>query len=475
MAEFGNAAALDYRMDFPQQQGQYAPPPVAQQQQVDVPQYDKDPIAVRGKLTSDYYNNMGLLRSFAQDMAKKGIDPFTPDYSQDGGGLAFQTMQKLQAGLLYAANALGNEFKAEQQLRPLIAQGAVRPEQGVDLNEGMAYSDPKNFYATSLDPIVTQANQVLGDARYTQGDSNKLNQTVRDPRIQYFQQQIQKDPNNATYYQRQIDALLTNSPQTAYQQLIPRGGISHEDLSRRAQLIKQIKGGILTNDQTPINMLKLVPGVEDVGYVNTGDRVGLEVYYKGQPNPSFIDLSKGAGEGDINALLNRIEGQKNVPNESVFSFDTKVSIPPSNAKQVLEDFKPKFKALGEDVMPKFQELASSGKLSLPDGAPIKFAEIDPPSWFFGAGGKDLVITYNPVVKGKVDYTKTKTKKIDQGSDELDEIVNYNANKIAPAFGGGFKSGKSIKSSDIPAKAAAAGYTPEEYTQLLQQKGIQIVE
>lgn len=47
-------------------------------------------------------------------------------------------------------------------------------------------------------------------------------------------------------------------------------------------------------------------------------------------------------------------------------------------------------------------------------------------------------------------------------------------KFIKQYGGSMKK-SSIKASDIPNKAAAAGYTPEEYTELLKQKGIQIEE
>ena len=118
----GLTGGLDFRFEnFPSSQ------PIPQEQytqqptQVAVPEYSDDPLAVREKLTSDYYNSMGLLRSFAQEQAKKGVNVFEPDYTQDGGGLAFQTAQKLQAGLMYAANALKGEFKSQSQMLPSIA------------------------------------------------------------------------------------------------------------------------------------------------------------------------------------------------------------------------------------------------------------------------------------------------------------------------------------------------------------------
>jgi hypothetical protein len=446
--EYGQLGALNYRMTFPGQQEEAItgqPQPVEYEGYL--PSESKDPLAVREGLTDAYYNNYATLQAVVKDALAKGQNPFEPDYSQDGGGLAFKTFQRAQANLMHSANALKGEYQAEQQMRPILSRGDARMKQGVDTNS-LYMSDPNNFYSTALDPIVTEANKELGDARYTQRDSATVNQAIRDPRIQRFQQLIQAEPQNAEYYQRQIDALLTNTPQTSYQQLIPRGGrggLTQEDVSRRAELIKQVKGGILTNNQTPINMLKLVPGVEDVSYVNTGDQVGLEVYFKGQGQPSFVDLSKGAGEGDINALLNRIEGQKNVPNEAVFSFDTKVNIPPSNARQILDDVKtkistlPKDSSVSPDLLPRLQELSATGQLTTSTGEPITGVSVSEPNWFTGlfGGQNKLVIKYNRMLKnGKIDYSK-EVEKVIEDPEELKSFIELNANKIAPAFGAGF--------------------------------------
>lgn len=209
----GQLGSLDYRMTFPQQQptvGQPAYTGGGEGVGNTMPDSVNDPLAVREKLTSDYFNNYGLLQSFAQDMARKGINVFEPDYSQDGGGLAFQTMLKLKAGTEMASNALANELKAEQQMRPLEATGQTR---FVGERTGMFASNPENYMPTAIDPLVVEANKALGDSRYTQSDSNRLNEAVRDPRIQYYQEQIAKDPQNAEYYQRQMKALLKNAPQ----------------------------------------------------------------------------------------------------------------------------------------------------------------------------------------------------------------------------------------------------------------------
>src|SRR5690606_13602387 len=96
---------------------------------------------------------------------------------------------------------------------------------------------------------------------------------------------------------------------------------------------------------------------------------------KGQPQPAFIDLLKG-GDGDINAVLNRVEGQKNVPNEAVFQFDTKVDLPPSNVRQVIDEVKKGLSSFNKDTIATLQELAANRKLMLENGEPVASVELD---------------------------------------------------------------------------------------------------
>lgn len=224
MAERGSIGGLDFRFQqFPQavppaqQVGSFGLPPA----QVSVPEVDDDPLAVREKLTNDYYSNMGLIRSFAEDMSKKGIDPFEPDYSQEGGGLAFQTMQKLQAGLMFAANALKNEFQREKQVNDAVLRGDARIKSDFDPRSQMFTQTPDAAFSTQLDPRITAANQRTAQNTFTQRDSQNLNAAVYDP----TRQAILNDPNLSEEERAyQLGGLFSNVPETSYQQLIPRGG-----------------------------------------------------------------------------------------------------------------------------------------------------------------------------------------------------------------------------------------------------------
>jgi hypothetical protein len=276
--EIGEIGGLNYRMNFPQQQMFEEPQPVAGQQGGEQYQYPKDPIAHRKQLTSDYYDNAGLLRAF---MKEHGADAAKPDWSQEGGGLAFQTFQALQANVMLAANALSREAEAEDQMRPLIARGDTRVKQGVD-QSGLYAQDPNNFTPTAIDPLVMEANNALEDPRYTQGDSNRLNQAVRDPRVKYYQEQIQRDPGNAEYYQRQVEALLKNTPQTAYQQLVANerneGNLDKKSMMNLFQRVANHTRGVFPEGTYKT---KIVGGEQySVSEDFKGDSFGRKTVYK---------------------------------------------------------------------------------------------------------------------------------------------------------------------------------------------------
>lgn len=175
------------------------------------------PLANRGKITADYYDSYAALDSYTKKMAKDfGIDVFSPDYTQPGGGEPFQLAQKMQANIMYAANALKNEFQAEKEMRPQINRGDVFELPGAD-RSGYYYSNPDNFGSNRLNPDVLEANKELGDTRYTQAESNKVNAAERNPKIKAYSmlrdEALQRgDKVEAMGFQKQIDALLTSVP-----------------------------------------------------------------------------------------------------------------------------------------------------------------------------------------------------------------------------------------------------------------------
>jgi hypothetical protein len=74
---------------------------------------------------------------------------------------------------------------------------------------------------------------------------------------------------------------------------------------------------------------------------------------------------------------------------------------------------------------------------------------------------------------------TKDKKVEQGvpvDESYRRVEEYNSkNKGSKATKPSAPSKKSIKKSDLQTKASAAGYTVDEYTKLLKQNGVNIID
>lgn len=446
----------DYRIPqsfIQQRQPQSAEAPVEPSSVYGDAEDPNHPLAVRGKLTADYYDNYGMLDSYAKKMAKDyGIDVFAPDFTQPGGGEPFQLAQKLQANIMYAANALKNEFEAEKQIRPFEMRGEARLRSDVP-REGLYYSDAgENFISTKALPGVEEANNRGREDTFDPQSSQRINAVIQQEskRIDDLVKQGLLKPEEG---ELQKSYLVNNAYKTSAAQMTAsaKGYGKTQDFLNRAELIKQVKAGIINNDQTPLNLLKRVSGVKNAKYVNTGDKVGLEVSVKGQDEPTFIDFrTQDAGAGEINALLNNIEGQLNIPNEKVFQFDTNVNIPPSNAKDILETAKAvikniprgeyqtidkdKFKSVMDDLM----ALSRKGELITPDGDLIASIEPEKGGWFSGDKPTRLKINYYITEKGKpTSKIKSVSKVVDDNQDYLERLVDVNDTQITEHFGAGF--------------------------------------
>ena len=176
--ERGQIGGLNYRMTFPPRQGGYAggmgTDDGGEEINYQQPALPKNPIAHREKLTSDYFNNYNLLKSFTLDLAKKGIDASDPYQDPE----AFKVFQKLQAGLMLAANALEREGQAEDQMRPYIAQDKVRVSQNADRN-GLYAQDPTSYYSTELTPGAQEVNYRLRQETNDPQSEARLNQLMQ--------------------------------------------------------------------------------------------------------------------------------------------------------------------------------------------------------------------------------------------------------------------------------------------------------
>lgn len=123
----------------------------------------KDLAQVEG-LTDAYYDTWGKLQALSQGMNKDyGIDVTKPDFTQPGGGLPFQTFQKLSGAVMSVSNQLGNRLKEQQQAAPYKHTGQVTGtgEEG----------DP--YVSTHLVPELKTAVDRAQDDFYTSGDARR--------------------------------------------------------------------------------------------------------------------------------------------------------------------------------------------------------------------------------------------------------------------------------------------------------------
>lgn len=178
----GQLGALNYEIGRNQPMPQAAP---QEQPMVNstalLPQLEQDPLAIRGKYTDDYYNNYALLKNYVTDAQSKGINVFEPDYSQPGGGLPFQTFQKLQAGLMIAANKLKTEFQKEQTFDQYRYQNKAGYAQGFDPTQEFMVDDPNATVSYEPTYAVEAANRALGQNTYDRASQNRVNRAILDP------------------------------------------------------------------------------------------------------------------------------------------------------------------------------------------------------------------------------------------------------------------------------------------------------
>jgi hypothetical protein len=217
----GYLGGLANQIGLNPQAGQMAmgQPEQAAQQQGGAYGYElPDKLAVRREKLNKLLNDYSLLKQFATEMSQKGIDPFAINYGEDDGGLAFQTLMDLDASVRYGAMELSNEREAEERLGSLFAQDKLRFKPGVNTQEDIAYSNPENYYSTSITPGLEQTNKVLGDDTYSQRDSARMNQ-LADLEMQKIDSQVQQgfiSPERGEYLKAQLVPNRNKTHPSAY-------------------------------------------------------------------------------------------------------------------------------------------------------------------------------------------------------------------------------------------------------------------
>lgn len=220
--ERGQLLGLNYEIPrnqpfVPQQQMAQgvAPIPVGED---DIPD-EPEGLAIRREKTSKLLDNYGLLKRYTESMAKKGINVWEPDYSQEGGGPEFQTYLNLEAEVRYATEELKNELHAEQQALPYFLQNKAGLRQGVNPQDAMISQGDAVSYEPL--PFVEQANKFSGQNTYTQGDENKFNQAYFQRANQQIDQMVANGQLSPQEAQIQKAALQQNVHATSPQQLNP--------------------------------------------------------------------------------------------------------------------------------------------------------------------------------------------------------------------------------------------------------------
>ncbi len=143
--------------------------------------------------TSAYYDTWGKLQSYAQGMQKEyGLDVTKPDFTQPGGGLPFQTYQKLSGSLMTVANRLGNRLKEQQAAAPYKHTGQVTGEGTKE--------DP--YISTHLVPELEAAQKKAQDDFYTSGDARR----AYDANIKPIEEELAaKASSGDPFWQRQYE------------------------------------------------------------------------------------------------------------------------------------------------------------------------------------------------------------------------------------------------------------------------------
>lgn len=188
----GTSGAYNYEIN-PFQQQMAAQPmglPEPVEAQVQAPVKPGTLASIEGA-TSSYFDNYAQLDAFAKDMAKKGIDVFTPNYAEPGGGLPFQTYQKLAAGVQFASNRLANEQKAREQLMEARLKNEADFAQGFNPSTGFVSEDPNSFVSLNATDATKEAALRLRQMPNTQTDTNNLNAAAFDPAVAQIDAMVQ--------------------------------------------------------------------------------------------------------------------------------------------------------------------------------------------------------------------------------------------------------------------------------------------
>lgn len=170
-------------------------------------------------VTSDYFQKWAALKGFARDVQENlGVDVRFPDPSIPGSDRLHRIYLKSLADL----KAQGERLKTGQQ------QYMADRQRGAIINKDphSQYYDQLNvgtdIVDSDLDPIVSEANKKLQGPHF--GAAINEAKQFRDHVKAILKHRIDSDPQNAGYWQRQMDSLI--EPVQAIREFDPNSGNS---------------------------------------------------------------------------------------------------------------------------------------------------------------------------------------------------------------------------------------------------------
>lgn len=199
--------------------------------------------------TRDYYDKWANLKNFVNSAwTNFGIDVTKPDFANPEGLRMNEIYTKAVADLMFQ----GDQLKTSQsELSKILAdQRAGKVMLNQDPSQGLVtQTDPRQLTtSTGVDPITEEANEFSKRRFYTSSEFNQANEAYEETK-QMWEQSIVNDPENAEYYQRQLDALQPPTKSTKI--FAPqREGSSGSGEASGGSLLRKVSNILLGSGET---------------------------------------------------------------------------------------------------------------------------------------------------------------------------------------------------------------------------------
>lgn len=242
-------------------------------------------IANVDNLTGNYYNAYSKVKDFTTTMWQDyGLDVTKPDLTQPGGGQFYQAYLNMDANLRMTAQ----DLKVQRKRMDEAFTSAMKGESytTIDPTKQLFTESQEPVVSTNINPEVENAMKLAATVYGTQAEADAAWETQIFPLKQKLLQQQAINPENAEFFQRQIDALV--KPTWEKQQFAPQrpgggGGGTKKDTKFETQLHVERQGGkpgqvgaVQTSKgwETVMIIPKDESAEEDYGRINIKDKEG---------------------------------------------------------------------------------------------------------------------------------------------------------------------------------------------------------